>query len=84
VPGAADLDIGNGVCKYLAGNLCTIYETRPLICDVEAMYAAYFEETKTWAEFISMNIHSCIEIAELHKADEIVSRLLALDIHCRQ
>jgi Fe-S-cluster containining protein len=84
VPGAVDLDIGNGICRYLDRNLCTIYETRPLVCNVEAMYAAYFEETTTWIEFISMNIQSCIEIAKLHKADEIVNRLLALGIHCGQ
>lgn len=26
----SELDRGDGVCKYLSGNLCSIYENRPL------------------------------------------------------
>ena len=28
----AELDRGDGTCRYLAGNLCSIYENRPLLC----------------------------------------------------
>jgi Fe-S-cluster containining protein len=81
VPEAAHLHNGNGVCTYLEGNLCTIYETRPLICNIEAMYVAYFRKAMTWTEFISMNIRSCIIIAELHKDSNAMNKLLALDIY---
>lgn len=26
----AELDRGDGICRYLKGNLCSIYEERPL------------------------------------------------------
>lgn len=44
VPALAAFDTGTGVCKYLAGNLCSIYDTRPLICRVDAMYYADSDE----------------------------------------
>jgi Fe-S-cluster containining protein len=78
VPEAADLDMGNGICRYLDGDLCSIYETRPLTCNVEAMYVACFEKAMTWNEFISMNIRSCIKIAELHENNNAINKLLAL------
>ena len=40
-----DLDSGNGVCKYLKGNLCSIYHERPLKCRVDESYDAFFSET---------------------------------------
>lgn len=33
-------DRGDGACIYLGqDNLCTIYETRPTLCNVEAMFS---------------------------------------------
>ena len=29
------LDRGDGVCRYLDGNLCSIYATRPLLCRMD-------------------------------------------------
>lgn len=29
---------GDGICIYLNGNLCSIYNDRPLICRVEKAY----------------------------------------------
>ena len=26
---------GDGVCRYLTGNMCSIYKDRPLLCRVE-------------------------------------------------
>lgn len=31
------LDRGDGVCKYLNDNLCSIYDTRPVLCRVESV-----------------------------------------------
>lgn len=36
----AELDRGDGTCKYLSGNLCSIYEKRPLLCRVDTNVAA--------------------------------------------
>lgn len=30
-----NLDNGHGVCKYLVGNLCSIYNKRPLLCRID-------------------------------------------------
>jgi Fe-S-cluster containining protein len=81
IPDVAGLDNGNGVCRYLNGSLCGIYKTRPLVCNVEAMYTACFEKTMTWNEFISMNIRSCIKIAKLHRDHNAINKLLALKAH---
>lgn len=41
-----NLDRGDGVCRYLdtKENLCTIYETRPTICNVAAMYEQFWRK----------------------------------------
>ena len=65
----SNYDTGNGVCRYLKNNLCSIYENRPLICNVEKMYAAYFREIMTEDEFVSVNAEACIQIAERFTGD---------------
>ena len=39
-----DLDRGDGICKYYntETKLCTIYSSRPLICNIEESYYKYF------------------------------------------
>ena len=38
-------DRGDGACIYLGqDNLCTIYETRPMLCNVEEMFSVYKEK----------------------------------------
>lgn len=55
----AELDRGDGVCKYLAGNLCGIYEKRPLICRVDSCYEEFFKQEMTKEEFYSLNYQVC-------------------------
>ena len=38
----SDLNRGDGVCIYLTGDLCSIYEQRPLLCRVDECYEAFF------------------------------------------
>ena len=38
-----ELDRGDGVCRYLKGNLCSIYEDRPLLCRVDESYEIYYK-----------------------------------------
>jgi Fe-S-cluster containining protein len=64
VPALAAYDNGAGVCRHLlADNLCAIYADRPLICNVAAMYEAYFKDSMTEAQFITANTAACQKIA---------------------
>lgn len=44
---------------YLKGNLCSIYETRPLLCRVEESYEAYFKDIISKDEYDEMNTKAC-------------------------
>ncbi len=55
----AELDRGDGVCRYLKDNLCSIYESRPLICRVDESYDAFFKDIYTRKEFYEMNYKAC-------------------------
>lgn len=54
-----DLDRGDGTCKYLTGNLCSIYDERPLICRIDGAYEAFFKEYMTMEEYYSENYKVC-------------------------
>ncbi|MDR2519002.1 MAG: hypothetical protein LBD13_06275 [Spirochaetaceae bacterium] len=41
----------NGVCGYLKGDLCSIYEKRPDFCDFKRAYG-YFKDSMTEAEYL--------------------------------
>ena len=43
IPSMASYDIGNGVCRYLLNNKCTIYNHRPNICRGEYLYHLCYE-----------------------------------------
>ena len=45
--------------KYLKNNLCSIYETRPLICRVDEMYETYYKEVMALEEFYALNYKAC-------------------------
>lgn len=57
----AYLSRGDGVCQYFdeQTNLCTIYESRPLVCRVEDYYKTYLSHIYTWDEFVKMNVEIC-------------------------
>lgn len=55
----SDLDQGGGVCKYLVGNLCSIYEMRPLICRVDECYEKYFCTEMSREAFYILNYQVC-------------------------
>ena len=60
VPDLKDFDLGNGVCKYLNEyNLCTIYESRPDICNVEKMYELKFKDIMSREEYEFLNNEGC-------------------------
>ena len=55
----ADLDRGDGTCKYLKDNLCSIYEQRPVICRVDESYDIFFRARMTKADYYRLNYQCC-------------------------
>lgn len=53
------LDRGNGTCRYLVGNLCSIYEKRPLLCRVDEAYEALFKDYMTKETYYAENYRMC-------------------------
>lgn len=54
-----ELDRGDGVCKYLSGNICSIYDDRPLLCRVDDSYNIYFKEQYTKEQYYNLNYEVC-------------------------
>lgn len=54
-----DLDRGDGTCKYLVGNKCSIYDKRPLLCRVDESYEVYFKELYSKEEYYELNYRVC-------------------------
>lgn len=55
----SDLDRGDGVCKFLDGNLCSIYSNRPLKCRVDESYEVFFKQTMSLEEYYLYNTKMC-------------------------
>ena len=53
------LDRGDGVCRYLDGNLCGLYAERPLLCRVDESYETYFKNKMSKEEYYRQNYRSC-------------------------
>lgn len=55
------LDRGDGVCMYLdrAAKLCTIYECRPVLCNVDRAYSMYFAGEMSKEEYYVLNYGAC-------------------------
>lgn len=54
-----NLDRGDGTCRYLQGNLCSIYESRPLMCRVDESYDTFFKYTMKLEEYYELNYEGC-------------------------
>lgn len=61
-----ELDRGDGVCKFLDGNLCSIYQTRPLLCRIDESYDCFFKDSMTREEFYRANLQVCSELKRKH------------------
>lgn len=55
----AELDRGDGICKYLFGNRCSIYEERPLLCRVDECYDLYFYKIMEREKYYILNMEEC-------------------------
>lgn len=56
----AELHNGNGICKYLDGNLCSIYSLRPILCRVDESYKLYFKNIMDYDKYEELNREACI------------------------
>ena len=63
----APLDRGDGVCKYLIGNDCSIYENRPVLCRIDESYDRFFSETMSREEFYDINKQACKQLQKLEE-----------------
>ncbi|WP_439213357.1 YkgJ family cysteine cluster protein [Duffyella gerundensis] len=61
------LDRGDGACRHYddQNRLCTIYDTRPLICQVEKQYQLNYQQQYSWREFIDINRIACLELEKI-------------------
>lgn len=63
----APLDRGDGVCKYLEGNDCLIYENRPLLCRIDDSYDSMFSSLMTREDFYKINKQVCKKLQRLEE-----------------
>lgn len=65
------LDRGDGICRHFdeSGNLCSIYETRPQVCNVQSMYEKHYKNDYAWPVFVEINKQSCEVLAKQFSAD---------------
>lgn len=60
----SELNKGDGICKYLVGNLCSIYEKRPILCRVDECYEKYFYQWMSREEYYQQNKEACKKLKE--------------------
>lgn len=53
------LDRGDGVCKFLEGNLCSIYLSRPLFCRVDESFDLFFQGIMNREQYYKWNYEIC-------------------------
>ena len=63
------LDRGDGQCRYLEGRLCTIYDERPDICNVDKMYDRFFRDLMSNKEYYQRNLEGCRDIRKQHETE---------------
>jgi len=56
------LDNGKGVCRLLNGNLCSIYQNRPLLCRVDESYKTFFKSMMSLEDYYKLNNASCEQL----------------------
>lgn len=56
-----DLNRGDGVCRYLdeTTKLCTIYDERPLKCNIDKMYEECFASMCSKKKYYELNYEVC-------------------------
>ena len=58
-------DRGDGTCLHLTeDNLCAVYEHRPFVCNIDAIYDKHFKGLGTKEEFYELTQIACDVIRE--------------------
>ena len=52
----------SGACSKLKDGLCTVYETRPLICNTDKMYKKYWAAVMTEKDYHLQSLKSCAKL----------------------
>lgn len=60
-----NLNRGDGVCKYLSGNYCAIYDERPLLCRVDECYDLFFSQIMNLDEYYRLNKKECQNLKKM-------------------
>lgn len=63
----ASLDRGDGVCVFLIGNDCSIYENRPLLCRIDECYDRLFRHAMTREDYYRINKQACEKLKKLEE-----------------
>ncbi len=65
------LDRGDGICRYFDEdtNLCSIYENRPDICNVDKMYELFYKNILSKSEYYKLNYEACKKIKGIIKGE---------------
>ncbi len=64
------LDRGDGVCKYLVNNQCSIYDNRPILCRVDESYMKFYSKLMTSEEYYRLNYEACDKLKKEIKEDQ--------------
>lgn len=64
-----ELHNGDGVCRYLKGNECSIYENRPLLCRIDESYEIFFKNKLSYDKYIELN-YECCKLLRGNKEEE--------------
>ena len=59
-----ELDDSTGKCKFLDGNLCSIYNDRPLYCRIDECYELFFKEIMSKEKYYELNYSACKVLKE--------------------
>jgi len=52
----------DGSCSKLNGDLCTVYETRPLVCNTEEMYKKYWSQVMSEKDYFIQSKMTCLKL----------------------
>lgn len=63
----SDLDRGDGICSFFdcKTKLCTIYDHRPIRCDVDKTYELFFKNQMSKESYYSLNYEGCLKLKKV-------------------
>ena len=62
IPALREFAREDGSCSFLEGNLCSIYDHRPPICNVRGIYERFFKGQVPEEVFFEKTAQACAEL----------------------